>query len=461
MTSHWKTLIGKEGYIRVGQDTRGTWWFLDPRDTPFYAKAVAGVNRAGTQGGRLATDGPYAPTVDRKYHYPDSPDAFVKHTHHRLREWGFNSHGAWITEEFFDRGLLYTDILECRKQQPPTEQLNLPGCKLPDVFAPGFAEGVERICARLCPPRRDKKDMIGYFTDNELGWAAGPTDHVWGGGASLNIKRPAPTLLQICLGLEPGRPAREEAWRFVNQRHPRPADLAAAWNLPSADPATFQKMLQNGVMIDHPVYGKDLHDFVVHFALAYFRVTGEAIRRHDPHHLILGCRFGSPPGDAVGEAVRQSPWIDVVSANNYRDTMRERIDEYTRVMRKPVFIGEYAWASDYHTRITDRDTHPRWPALPLAARTAVKGRAALEEAFAHPMVVGYTWYRWIQNPRPDAQFPLQGYGLVDEADEPNPFNVDLLAALNPRAEAIHAGKTPPATHDDLLNALPPPPENDV
>lgn len=452
MKKTWRELKGTPGFIRVGQADDGVWWFLDPNDQPFFAKASAGVNRAGTQGGRLAKDGPYASTVDEKYGYPHSPGPFVDEVHRRLKSWGFNAHGAWVTEEFFDRGLLYTDIIESKLQVPECN-LQFPGCKLPDVFDPRYVEGVEKICARLCPPRRDRKEFLGYFTDNEMGWGEGSTDHVWGGGDELNAAGGAPTLLQICLGLDPDRPACREAWRFIHERYDSTLSLAEAWALPSAGPEDFQKLLQDQVMLDSEAYGRDLRAFVTHFAHTYLRVTGEAIRRHDPNHLVLGCRFGAPPGPGVSQAVRESDFIDVVSANNYRDTMRHRMNEYSQAMCKPIFIGEYSWASDYHTKIFDHDTDPRLQNLSARERAAVKGRAALEEAFADPMVVGYTWYRWIQNPRKGGDFSDQGYGLVDEADEPNSFNVNLLTQLNPRAEDIHAGTIPATPVPNILDEL--------
>jgi hypothetical protein len=35
-----------------------------------------------------------------------------------MKGWGFNAFGAWATEEFYDRGLPYTEILEFFKEGP-------------------------------------------------------------------------------------------------------------------------------------------------------------------------------------------------------------------------------------------------------------------------------------------------------------------------------------------------------
>ena len=89
------------------------------------------------------------------------------------------------------------------------------------MFDPCFAEGVEALAAEFCPPRRDKKEFVGWFTDNEAGWGQPGTDHVWGGGPELNAGG-APSLLQICLALEEDRPIRRKAWAFLRDR-PQPA----------------------------------------------------------------------------------------------------------------------------------------------------------------------------------------------------------------------------------------------
>ncbi|MCC5850166.1 MAG: hypothetical protein JJU29_18935 [Verrucomicrobia bacterium] len=442
----WTTIKGTEGFIRVAQNEDGQWWMLDAEGNPFVTKAVAGVNRAGTTGGRLAKPGPYADAVDRLYDYQTSPDLFVETELNRLREWGFNTLGSWVTPEFFDRGMFYTDIIDFRPRLPEV-LIKVPGFHNSDVFDPRFQEGVDRLTAEFCPPRRDQKEFMGWFVDNEAGWGQPGTDHVWGGDESLNAKG-TPTLLQIAMALEEDRPLKRAAWDFVTERYGKVANIAGAWNFPFEDEADFRVRTEAGARANHPKYGEDNHVFSKKYATEYFRITGESIRRHDPNHLLLGCRFGAPPGHAIAEACRESEWIDVISANNYRETMKSRMDEFFGPMQKPLLIGEYAWCSDYHA-LPGRDPSPLGdPDFPEDLRVEIKGRVALEESFTHPAVIGYTWYRWIQRVEPER--PWRNYSLVGIEDEVNPFNTRLLKEINPKAEAIRKGELAPVTRDELL-----------
>jgi hypothetical protein len=446
----WTKTIGTSGYVRVAQNANAQWWFLNAENEPFIARASAGVNRAGTTGGRLAKPGPYAETVDRLYDYPAAPKQFVDTEQARLRAWGFNAHGAWVTPEFFDQGMYYTDILDFRPRLGGV-LLREFGIHHSDVYDPLFQEGVEAIAAEFCPPRRECRDFLGWFTDNEAGWGQRGLDHVWGGGDVLNAHDKHPALLQFALGMSEDRPIHRRAWDFVLEKYGDMGRIAHAWDFPFTDKTDFIARTRDGQFVNSASYGGDHHAFSVDFAETYFRITGEAIRRHDPNHLLMGCRFGAPPGAAISEACRKSPWVDVVSANNYRDDMYSRMSEYYQPLQKPLFIGEYAWCSDYHS-LPGRDSGRLGEeSLAPEKRIEIKGRAALESIFTHPGVVGYTWYRWIQKFEPES--PWRSYSLVGTDDSPNPFHTRILSEVNQRAEAIRRGEIVPVTREELLARL--------
>ncbi|MCC5829932.1 MAG: hypothetical protein JJU36_10845 [Phycisphaeraceae bacterium] len=427
-----KTMRGNEGFFRVGQCTNGRWWLVDPDGKPFLYRGVCGMNRAGSMGGRRAVPGPYAQAVDRKYGYRESPDRFVEATIERLREWGFNAMGAWTTEEFFDRGMPYTEDLEFAYLG---RRINVSGVNVPDVYDPEWIKAVDEHARKICTPRRESRELVGYFTDNELGWGQPGTDHVWG--------EPLPergrarfTLLQACLSLPADRPAHEAAWRFIMERHDNSFEkLSKAWDVEIAQRDDVRRLVRAGTSLNSEGYGKDHDAFTADFVGRYVRITSEAIRRHDPNHMILGARFGAPPGEVV---LRQfvPPHIDVVSANNYRDYMYERVDIYYRVTQMPILNGEFAWHSGYFTQVPVPPGADREQVL--IDHISVAGPRTLEEAFKHPGLVGYTWYRWVHNPRG----PFS-YGLVHRADDSvNELNIRLLKQVNPRLETIAAQRWP-------------------
>src|SRR4029079_11099850 len=77
-------------------------------------------------------------------------------------------------------------------------------------------------------------------------------------------------------------------------------------------------------------------------AREYFRVTGEAIRRYDPNHLILGCRFMGVANPPVLRAM--GGFADVVSINNYgREAPAAALAEVTKAAGKPVMLTEFSF----------------------------------------------------------------------------------------------------------------------
>ncbi len=93
-----KTILGQEGFFRVGQSVNGKWWFIDPDGKAFYHKGSTGLN-AGKSGGRRANLPPVSQQTAKQW---------VGY----LKAWGFNAMGAWTTPEFFDQNLPFTEIIE-------------------------------------------------------------------------------------------------------------------------------------------------------------------------------------------------------------------------------------------------------------------------------------------------------------------------------------------------------------
>ncbi len=430
------TVVGQAGFIRVGKSTGGFWWMIDAQGKPFFYKGVAGINRAGTTGGRRATPGPYAATVDNKYGYATSPQPFVKAEVERLQQWGFNSMGAWTTSEFFDQGMPYTEILENFYLGPALADIgpeaDVEGgsrMSLPDVFDPAWAQHVDEKAKLLCTPLRESKQLVGYFTDNEIGFPS-----IIGQEQSINLQaitvprgEMRPSLLQLCLTADPKRAAYIAAWDFVRKRHPgTDAAIAAAWEVQFSSAKEFADLTRT-VTVVSPGYRADDDVFTREFAGRYFRISAEAIRKYDPNHLILGCRFGAPPSFIVLE--EQAKYADIITANNYQDDMYERMNQYYLHTQKPILVGEFAWTMDYFYRFGLPLEPPH--GFTSLMRMEAKGKMTLEHAFQHPGIVGYTWYRWVK-PTNDAR----GLGLVDNNDTPNTALLKPLSAVNRSAEPL-------------------------
>ena len=76
-------LTNGTGFFNTHKDDNGNWWFVDPEGYAFYSTGVACVN---------PLDDEYNATVLEKY---GSYTKWANATRDRLKEWGFNTLGAW------------------------------------------------------------------------------------------------------------------------------------------------------------------------------------------------------------------------------------------------------------------------------------------------------------------------------------------------------------------------------
>ena len=428
-----ETLRGAAGHVRVGLTRAGQWWLVDARDQPFFSRGVNGLNRTGTTGSRTAQLGSYAAAVDALYGTVE-PQIFADAALVRLSAWGFNTLGAWAGAEFLDRGLAFTHMMDFRQAAPETT-IRLGGAKVPDVFDPRWVEACNQRAAERALARVFSRELIGYFTDDDLAWAQ--PDGEAGSGEDDGAKRVArPSLLQICLSLEPSFPAYHAAWEFTLAAHGGElATMARAWDVSLPNKEALRQLTLADAALLSAGYRRDQERFSREFARRYFAVTSAAIRRHDPHHLILGCRFSANPGAAVlAECV--APQVDVVSLSCRDENVVSRIEVANRAQGMPVLVGEFSWTAETFKRPT---APGELPGLSPIERRLSRGRASLERACAHPALVGYAWARWADR---DEHVPLYGEGLVRHDDREAHEHSDALTDFNLRSTALRlAGAT--------------------
>jgi hypothetical protein len=425
------SLRGHAGFFRVGQTRGGPWWLVDPHDRAFFSRGVSGVNRNGRADGRAVTPGPYAAAVAALPGAED-PQAFVRSAVQRLRSWHMNTLGPGAGPEFFDRGFYYTETLDFRKVGPA---IHLGDAYLPDVFDPAWRQAADAWAREICEPRRDSRELIGYFTDFELGWAQPlaerfPASYRGDGGLPLPPERPS--LLQICLSLEPSLRAYHAAWEFVLA--PRQGDLdqlARDWRLDSPNKEALRQLTQAETPLQTEGYLRDQKRFTREFSRRYFSTCAALIRTHDPNHLILGCRFDGLPGRGVlAECVY--PHVDVLSFHGRPEGLEKWVAACHSSNGMPILIDGFSWADEAFVK-TPRKRETR--RLTSVERMLSKGRLLLESLVEHRAVVGYAWSDWADSE--DAQPPF-GRGLVHLDDREAREHTELLLEVNQRAESQRA-----------------------
>jgi hypothetical protein len=171
--------------------------------------------------------------------------------------------------------------------------------------------------------------------------------------------------------------------------------------------------------------------FLTMAAEHYFSTVAAAIRTQDPNHLLLGNREVSVLTrlEVYQAAARH---MDIISINNYRfvegvaegalnlsggldpsDGFAALADQ----VDMPVLISEFGF------RAADSGLPNSWPFFYPTYDTQTE-RADAFEAYAHehqasPMVVGYHWFEWVDQPQGGRAMDGEdnNWGVVNEADE--------------------------------------------
>ena len=431
------SLRGTPGFFRVGQARSGHWWLVDPLGQAFFSKGVAGVNRSGRTGGRLPQAGPYAMTTSARY---GQERGFLRTAIQRLRGWQFNTLGAWTEAELSDQGMYYAEALSLGRCGPV---IHSAGALLPDVFDPGWREAAEEQAGELCAPHRGSRELIGYYTDSGLGWAQPRAELAAAGGAGRTVAPIAgpesaeaerPSLLQICLSLEPAHRAYHAAWEFaLATRRGDLGTLARDWAVELPNKETLRQWTQAERALTSAGYLRDQRLFAREFARRYYATCAAVIRAHDPDHLILGCRFETPPGQVVlAECVY--PNVDVLSARPQGENWEKTAQGCQTARAMPVLLVEANWTGEAFTRASAKREGRGSTSV---ERMLKRGRAALERVCAHRAVVGYEWSAWADA---EGDEPPFGRGVVHVDDREAREHTELLTELNGRAERVR-GRT--------------------
>lgn len=417
------------GFFHV-QKIKDTWWVIDPAGNSFY---IVGTDHVSYNAGWCEALGysSYHRNCQRLY---GTEIQWAENTITRLTSWGFNSLGVSSSSSTRYRGLPYVTMVNFGTGfsaiDPITPKTTWTG--FPNVFSPKFPGFCDKMARLLCEPSKNDPWLIGYFLDNELEWFPNTSSGIF----SDTFKLPA------------GNSAKQALIDFFKRRYTDVAGFNQAWNLKITH---FDDLLtiQQAPVADTENAKADERDFIRLVAEKYFAVTTAAIRKVDPNHLILGCRFaGQAPGiwDIAGK------YCDIVSVNCYRNLDLEQgvmtdgfeadLAEWYQKTGRPLMITEWSFpALDAGLPCK----HGAGQRVPTQTERAFAFTAFQRLLFTTPFIVGSNYFMWADEPElgVSSTFPEDSnYGLVDVNDHPYPLLTKAAAKLNPLVYDFHGRKSP-------------------
>ena len=196
----------------------------------------------------------------------------------------------------------------------------------------------------------------------------------------------------------------------------------------------------------------DDRDFCEHVLSTYFAMVREAMDKHLPNHLYLGTRFHKAVNSQLSAYRALGKYADVISLNLYhRWTPDQRaLTQWSQVAGKPLMMTEwYAKGEDSGLR--------NIAGAGLTVRTQAD-RAKFYENFTlhllrHPSVVGWHWFRWMDEPPLRHGADSTNKGVLNWHYETYPELAEAMRRINKHAYTLRDALLS-FTHPNLPDTAP-------
>jgi len=422
------------GCFRVDEHD-GVFWLVDPDGGRFLSKGVNTVRFDQDHVGNSSRV-PYADTCLKKY---GSQHIWRTAVADRLASWKFNTLGCWSDELVATAGSSLLAIAPTAALGA-TFRLHRRDQIFPDVFDPAFSAHIRESASNHCTRWRNEAGLLGTFIDNELYWSPD-----WRG---------ADELLTLFLNLPSHRPGRVAAIARLQEHYREFSQFNAVWRTPARSweqlgsigriEAPFFRMPPGGLndaletkanLANHAraAFSADCDAFVAIVAEQYFALCVSAIKAVDPHHLVIGSRFGYQPQSGVIAAAGR--YLDVISFNCYHLDASTVIDAYAEG-GKPCLISEFSFRGDDSGLPNTSGAGPR---VASQIERAQSFERYVSAALRKPSVVGYHWFEHADQPA-EGRFDGENsnFGTVTIEDSVYAELTETMTRVNAAAEQIHA-----------------------
>lgn len=398
-------------------ERNGVSWLVDPQGRLFYSKGVnsveGGLPSERSRRGLAYFWGNFYPCLD----------AWQQSAGTRLLQWGFNTLGGW-SDPSPRLPLALTVNLEIGRN-----------AQLPwfDPFDPTMERRVLLWAEMLTARFRRESRLIGYFTDNELGWWNSP-------------------LFEWFLKMGWHNHTKRVLWQLLYDQYQGQWDLFLRDWVPASWIRGFEDLKKPGAQLKLRPGGRGIRvvdRFLYMCARRYYELTSRAIRRAHPEALVLGDRLPLYYHQDAVLAMRD--FVDVVSTNYNVDVPDGWVAPYyfeglARLSDKPVLVTEWFFAAEENRSGNRNETAgSEYPdpghlmTVKSQLERAAGAAAALAGFAAFPNVVGTHWFQYTDEPQGGrADGEDYNMGLVDNSDRPYEELVQTFSRLNPQLEAMHA-----------------------
>ncbi|HZO85494.1 MAG TPA: hypothetical protein VFC26_09785 [Verrucomicrobiae bacterium] len=401
---------------------------MDPNGQPFFSLGVCVV----TQGDSRENFDPENPPYAAWQQYA-RPEAWADATLRRLADWKFTTVGGWS-----DYKTLRNSTNMLRAFTPVLHIGSTAGAPWWDMWDPKNIRRMEDVARTQILKYRDDPRLLGYYTDNELGW--------WNATLWKMTLEQSPTSGQRKRLVQLLRDAYQNDWTKLEKDFV--PENAASWRELQKHGMLFVRPGGRGIRV--------MREFLAMIADRYYQLTRDIIRKYDRRALILGDRYQSFYYPEVARAAAK--YVDAISSNlnahwNDGTFLRCYLDTLHRLTGKPILISEFYMAAMENTS-GNKNSQGIFPTVTTQTERAAAARRTLQDLCAVPYVIGIDWFQHHDEPRHGrADGENFNFGLLDISDRPYPELTDMFARFDckrvplPRPDASQG--IPPAPADPL------------
>jgi hypothetical protein len=410
------------------QDPNG-WWLVSPQGKPFFSLGVCMLN----QGVKKEEFDPAKPSYAALRHY-DAPEAWAKANVTRLKSWGFTTAGGWSDYETLRRAaegdLWMTPVLHLGSRS---------GVPWFDMWDEKNLRRVEELAEQALTPVRGNPQVIGHYSDNEIGW--------WNA-----------ILWKKTLNQPPSSGQRQRLIGLVREIYKNDWDLMVQ-DFEPQDAASWDELDRNGMLWLRPGTNgiRTMRRFLGLAADRYYQLMRETIHKFDPNSLYLGDRYQSfyypevaiaaaRHVDAVSTNLNVS-WNDGTFINAYLDTLHE-------LSGKPVLVSEFYMAADENGS-GNRNAVGGFPTVDNQKNRGEALSNTLRALARLSYVIGADWFQYYDEPPHGRKLDGEDYnfGLVDIHNRPYADVTAAFASVN--LHSLKSSAPPPRI--DASSGVPPAP----
>jgi hypothetical protein len=354
------------------QTASGRSAFVTPSGVKFWSFGVCCVD----QGTPREKYDPKNPSY-RAWALFDSEKAWATDSVAKLRSWGFNTLGGWSDYTAFSK-------LPTEKRMPYTVVLHLGAyyrAPWDDLFSKEAKVEILKAAKAQIEPIKDDPYLIGYFSDNELGW--------WDDTVFLNYVQKLPA---ASAGRKAAHAMLRRLYGSFDNFKKEWITTNTSWEDFAAAPNLFLRPESGGIRAVN-AWMSTIGDY-------YYRTVNQAIRTYDKRHLILGDRYQQYYNVALAKS--SSKWIDVCSTNMGSDWTNGTfshfyLDTLNKITKKPILITEFYMCA-MENRSGNKNSSAGFPTVQTQKERATAFGENVRRLGALPYILGAHWFQYTDEP---------------------------------------------------------------